>query len=71
MITYEAVYDPESENVYSVSLVENPAMESMFITLKKQDNVIQLAEVDKKERTLLGIMNGFFLWSGPFESHDE
>jgi len=55
MITYEAVYDPESENVYSVSLVENPAMESMFITLKKQDNVIQLAEVDKKERTLLGI----------------
>ena len=55
MITYEAVYDPESENVYSVSLVENPAMESMFITLKKQDNVIKLAEVDKKERTLLGI----------------
>ena len=55
MITYEAVYDPESENVYSVSLVENPAMESMFITLKKQENTIQLAEVDKKERTLLGI----------------
>jgi len=55
MITYEAVYDPESENVYSVSLVENPAMESMFITLKKQDNIIKLAEVDKKERTLLGI----------------
>ena len=41
--------------MYIVSLVENPAMESMFITLKKQDNVIQLAEVDKKERTLLGI----------------
>jgi len=30
-------------------------MESMFITLKKQDNIIKLAEVDKKERTLLGI----------------
>ena len=53
--TYEAVYDEESENVYSVSLVENPAMESAFITLKKQTESIKLAEVDKKERTLLGI----------------
>ena len=58
MITYEAVYDPESDNVFSVSLVESPAMESLFITLSKQDvkeQKIQLAEVDKKERTLLGV----------------
>lgn len=55
MITYEAVYDPESENVYSVSLVESPAMESAFITLKKEVQPFQFAEVDKKERTLLGV----------------
>jgi len=55
MITYEAVYDPESENVYSVSLVESPAMESAFIALKKENKPFQLAEVDKKERTLLGV----------------
>lgn len=53
--TYEAVYDEESDNIYSVSLVESPAMESAFITLKKQTESIKLAEVDKKERTLLGI----------------
>ena len=45
----------ESDNIYSVSLVESPAMESAFITLKKQTESIKLAEVDKKERTLLGI----------------
>ena len=58
MITYEAVYDPESDNVFSVSLVESPAMESAFITLSKDDvknKTIQFAEVDKKERTLLGV----------------
>ena len=55
MITYEAVYDPDSENVYSVSLVEKPAMETHFIALEKHENTIQLAEVDKKEFTLLGI----------------
>jgi hypothetical protein len=55
MMTYEAIYDPESENVYSVSLVESPAMESAFIALKKEDKPFQFAEVDKKERTLLGV----------------
>ena len=54
MVTYEAIYDPESENVYSVSLVESPAMESAFIALKKHQD-FQFAEVDKKERTLLGV----------------
>jgi len=58
MITYEAVYDPESDNVFSVSLVESPAMESAFIALSKDEvekTTINFAEVDKKERTLLGV----------------
>tara|TARA_R110000803_G_scaffold131141_5_gene198421 strand:- start:208 stop:1347 length:1140 start_codon:yes stop_codon:yes gene_type:complete len=56
---YEAVFDPTKKNVYSISLVEDPAMQSMFIALKAQDKPtlqIQLAEVDKKERTLLGVV---------------
>ena len=55
MNTYEAIYDPESDNIYSVSLVERPAMMSSFIALKKENRPFQLAEVDKKERTLLGV----------------
>ena len=59
MITYEAIYDEDSENIFSVSLVESPAMESAFIALSKQEVIertIKLAEVDKKEHTLLGVV---------------
>ena len=51
MKTFEAVYDPTSDNVFSVSLVESPAMESAFITLSKtevKNTTIQFAEVDKR-----------------------
>jgi len=56
---YEAIFDLTKKNVYSISLVEDPAMKSMFIALKKQEQKetqIKLAEVDKKERTLLGVV---------------
>ena len=53
--TYEAIFDPKKENVFSISLVDDPAMQSMFIALKKQER-IKLAEVDKVERTLLGVV---------------
>lgn len=54
--TYQAVFDPDKENVYSISLVDDPAMQSMFLALKKQEKRIKLAEVDKVERTLLGVV---------------
>ena len=55
--TYEAIYDEGKENVYSISLVEDPAMQSRFIALNKHEKKrIQFAEVDKKERTLLGVV---------------
>jgi len=54
--TYEAIFDAAKKNVYSISLVDDPAMESMFIALKKHNEPIKLAEVDKIERTLLGVV---------------
>jgi hypothetical protein len=53
--TYEAIFN-ESENtgVYAVSLVENPAMEGMFIALNKHE--VQLKEVDKEQRILMGLV---------------
>jgi len=36
MKTYEAKYDPlKNKGVYGISLVENPAMEGLFIALSK------------------------------------
>ena len=54
--TYEAIFDSAKKNVYSISLVDDPAMESKFIALKKQEKQIKLSEVDKLERTLLGVV---------------
>jgi len=55
MKTYEAKYDPlKNKGVYGISLVENPAMEGLFIALSK--NEIQLKEVDKEQRILIGLV---------------
>ena len=55
METYKAIFKKkEDKGVYSLSVVENPAMESEFIALNKQTN-IKLAEVDDKEYILLGV----------------
>ena len=55
MELYKAVFNKDKDKgVYSLSVVETPAMESNFIALSKQEN-IQLAEVDAKEFTLLGV----------------
>lgn len=57
MKVYDVVFDEDiDEGVYSISVVGNPAMKSSFIALKEQNTTIQLAEVDKKERTLLGVV---------------
>lgn len=55
MRTYEVEFNEgEDKGVYAVSLVENPAMEGMFIALKK-DEPIKLAKVDEEQRILLGV----------------
>jgi len=41
--------------IEAISIVENPAIEEDFITLKT-DQQIQLAEVDKEKRILLGAL---------------
>jgi len=56
MKTYEAKYDPlKNKGVYGISLVENPAMEGLFIALSK-DEVLQLKEIDKEQRILMGLV---------------
>ena len=55
MKVYEAVFkEDEQEGVYALSVVENPAMEDLWITLSEQDQKIELAQVDEKKRLLLG-----------------
>ena len=55
MKVYEAVFkEGETEGVYALSVVENPAMEDFWITLSEQPEVVELAQVDEEKRLLLG-----------------
>jgi hypothetical protein len=55
MKVYEAVFkEGETEGVYALSVVENPAMEDMWITLSEQPQKIELELADEKKRLLLG-----------------
>jgi len=56
MKTYEAIYEPDKhKGVYGISLVENPAMEGLFIALSK-DRKIQLKTVDEEKRIIVGLV---------------
>jgi hypothetical protein len=56
MKTYLAKFNPKKNGgVYAISLVENPAMEGLFIALSK-DEPIQLKEVDTEKRILMGLV---------------
>ena len=56
MKTYQATYIPnKTDGVFGISLVENPAMEGLFIALSEQTEV-KLAEVDKEQRILMGLV---------------
>ena len=44
----------EESGVFAVSVVENPAIESSYVALSKQE--IKLAEVDKKRQILMGAL---------------
>jgi len=57
MKTYEVVFDKlKNKGVYGISLVGDPAMEGTFIALSKEDNKIKLAEIDKEQRILIGLV---------------
>ena len=53
--TYEAIFDTNNKGVYSVSLVEEPAMEGDFIALSKETKV-ELKTVDEEQRILIGLV---------------
>jgi len=56
MKTYLAKFNPKvNGGVYAISLVENPAMEGLFIALSKNEE-IQFKEVDKEQRILMGLV---------------
>lgn len=55
MKTYKAVFkEGETEGVFGISLVENPAMEGQFIALSKEK--VQFKEVDGEKRILTGLV---------------
>ena len=53
--TYEAIFDTNNRGVYSISLVEDPAMEGDFIALSKNKK-IEFKTVDEEQRILLGLV---------------
>jgi len=57
MKTYSVIFDKnKNKGVYGISLVHDPAMEGTFIALSKDDNKIKLAELDKEQRILIGLV---------------
>lgn len=46
--------DEVSSGIDAISVVETPAIQSNFVTLKEQDNKVELAEISKEKRLLLG-----------------
>jgi len=55
MKVYEAVLgNDETQGVYALSVVENPAMEDEWIALSEHPQKIELAEVSEDKRLLLG-----------------
>jgi len=56
MKTFEAVFNnAKNKGVYSISLVESPAMEGDFIALSK-DAKIEFKTVDEEQRILMGLV---------------
>src|SRR5690606_13333655 len=55
MITYQATFNPgKNDGVFGISLVDDPAMEGLFVALKNE--TIQLKEIDKEQRILIGLV---------------
>ena len=60
MKVYEIKKKEKAPNVFGISLVENPAMESNYVALSKEEKLkqkhIQFKEYDKEKRLLLGLV---------------
>ncbi|QLG46053.1 XkdF-like putative serine protease domain-containing protein [Costertonia aggregata] len=61
MELYEVQFDPKKDTgIYGISVVSDPAMEGFFVALNKDGkpvpNEIQLSEVSKEQRILLGVV---------------
>jgi len=55
MKVYEAIFkEGQTEGVYALSVVEDPAMQDMWIALSEQPQTIEFAQVDQEKRLLLG-----------------
>lgn len=50
----ELILDENSYGVDALSLVENPAMESLFVTLSKEEEEFKFKAIDKERRIVLG-----------------
>lgn len=55
MKLYDVELNDTEKGVYSISVVEDPAMEGMFIALKNQGQEVKLAKVDAEKRILMGV----------------
>lgn len=57
MKTYKAIFDNNKvDGVFGISLVKSPAMEGLFVALKKQQKEIKLKKVNEDERILIGLV---------------
>lgn len=56
MKTFEAKFKKNSEGVFAISLVNTPATQQKFIALSEQNEIVQLTEVDKEQRILMGLV---------------
>jgi hypothetical protein len=54
MKLYELQIEDDMDEVFAISLVENPAIESDFIHFGKQKEEIKFAQVDKDQHMLIG-----------------
>jgi hypothetical protein len=52
---YQMEIDESLDNgVFAISLVEDPAIEELFVYMSKEHQMVKLAEVDKEKRILMG-----------------
>ena len=55
MKTYEAIFEPEeTKGVFALSLVDDPAMEDLWVAMSKHPQQVEFSAVDEEKRLLLG-----------------
>ena len=54
MKLFELTLDDSTDEVFAISIVENPAIQSDFVYFNEQKEILNFAEIDKDERKLVG-----------------